>query len=437
MGAEARDDSVEARTVADLQHTLTETLLAERERAMFLARASRTLSSLLNTDRTVARVLGLAVPRLGAWAAVALRTGGTYHVVTSSGTTASVRSRALDPVPSARPALARPLLAGRTVRLAPLRATDLAALFPVEILRADAERSGSTDAVAVPLRGRGESIGVLTVMRSGDGFDDAELELVEDFAERAATAIESARLFAERSETAAVLERSLRPEALPDIPGLRLGSFYGPTSDREIGGDFYDLHGQGRDWSLALGDVSGNGIEAAVLTGRARDALRTAGLIDRTPSRMLALTNAVLHGTHSGRFVTILCARLRPEPDGSVRLDLASAGHPSPVVRRADGHIDIPEPRGTAAGIFPDRTYPEVTVRLGPGDACLFYTDGITEARNRRGELFGEDRLHRAWAETSSGEPQAAVDFVAQQVVEHLDGSVHDDLALLAAEVAP
>jgi hypothetical protein len=180
-----------------------------------------------------------------------------------------------------------------------------------------------TAASVVPLSARGSTFGALVVIDSaggdeGDGDEgDAEADraLLDELAQRAALAIDAARLYGERSHVARVLQASLRPPELPVVPGALLAARYRAAMDEaEIGGDFYDVHGGGNDWSIVVGDVCGKGVEAAVLTGQARQSVRTAALVDRDPAAVLALLNEALlqRDTGAGAFVTVVCGRLRP-----------------------------------------------------------------------------------------------------------------------------
>lgn len=419
-----------------VERTLTEALLAERERASFQAESTQVLSGLLNPERTVSRALHLVVPRLADWAQVVVLVQGGVVATSSGGLVARTPDRALVD-PHHRRGLAHVLRTGRPDQLAVVDPAELEPLVPAPSLRAELAGALPLTALALPLRAGGAPIGALILVRRGAGsFDHGAAAMATNLAPAVATALEAARLYAGRSHTARVLEESLRPSELPEIPGVRLASYYRSNSpDHEVGGDFYDVHGGDGDWSLIVGDVSGSGIEAAVATGRARQSLRTAGLIDRNPGSMLDLANRSLLGNGSGRFVTILCARLRPTP-GGVRLDLASAGHPPPLLLRADGAIEEPAVTGPAAGLFPGGDHPVTAVDLAPGDRCLMYTDGVTEARGPDRSFFGS-RLVDAVAACAGADPAAMVGYVAQQVLEHLAGGPHDDVALLAIGVDP
>lgn len=208
---------------------------------------------------------------------------------------------------------------------------------------------------------------------------------------------------------------------------------YRPAAEHfDVGGDFYDVHGSGDDWLISLGDVCGEGVEAAVLTDRTRQSIRTAAYFDRRPTTLLRALNTVLHDAGSDRFVTLVCARVRPTPDGNhVDVELASAGHPAPIVLRANGSVEQIDVSGMAVGLVPDVEYRAVSVRLDRGDLVLLYTDGIDEARTEAG-LYGVERLTASLPAYTGAAPDVICEAVEQDVLVFLDGSPHDDIALLA-----
>lgn len=413
------------------------TLAEHRDRVWFLSEASRALSGSLNLERTLLRFLNLVVPELAtvtyvalvgprstAWSGLAAgrkellesRTGMLHRGSLEGDVLAAGQAISTGPAPFDALGLAIPGLADLSI-----------------------SHSGELTAYAFPLTARGTTFGVGVALRQDDDpADEALRELLAELMQRAAFALDAARLYGERSQVASVLQASLLPPRLPDIENVRLAARYRSAFDHaEIGGDFYDVHGAGGDWTVVVGDVCGKGVEAAVLTGQARTAVRTAALVDRRPSQVLKLLNGVLVGQSddSGTFVTVSCGRLRPDPDGSgARLDLASAGHPPPLVLRADGTVEVADVSGVVAGLFPDGEWPEMSVLLGPGDCCLFYTDGVTEARGDSG-LLGDERLVGLVRRCAGSEPEVVVDIVAAAVNDHLRGRSHDDIALLAVGV--
>jgi phosphoserine phosphatase RsbU/P len=313
---------------------------------------------------------------------------------------------------------------------------DLAALVP-EALHPEAAPFLERPGLVLPLMGRGSVFGTLTLLGAeGLGAPDATAAL-DELAARVGLLVDSTRLNAERTRIADVLRRSLRPTQPPVVPGLRLAAFHRPADDTAgIGGDFYDVHGGGSDWTIVLGDVAGKGVEAAVLTGAVRHSVRTAALVDRRPGRVIALLNDVLLDDGVERFVTLVCGRLRPSADGSWQLDLASAGHPPPLLLRRDGAVEQVGTRGTVVGAVRELEVAEVVVTLDPGDACLLYTDGITESRDHGGALLGRERVAALLGEAVGAEPAAIVEHVARTAIEHGERA-RDDIAVLAVKVEP
>jgi serine phosphatase RsbU (regulator of sigma subunit) len=147
---------------------------------------------------------------------------------------------------------------------------------------------------------------------------------------------------------------------------------------------------------------------------------------------VLGALNSVLHGSESTQFVTVLCARLRPHPDGTHALvDLATAGHPAPLVLRADGRVDQVGVYGMAAGLVAEMRYGAVSLRLDHGDTMLMFTDGVDEARGTAGQ-YGLERLHALLPAYAGAAPEVICEVVEQDVMEYLDGRAHDDMALFA-----
>jgi serine phosphatase RsbU (regulator of sigma subunit) len=288
------------------------------------------------------------------------------------------------------------------------------------------------DLVAVPLVARGVTFGALVLVRAHHRYADVDLALADEVAARIALPLDAARMYEERAYIARTLQRNLRPPSLPRIPGVRLASRYRSAIEHlEIGGDFYDVHGDSNDWVAVIGDVCGKGVEAAVLTGRSRQTIQTVTHLDRSPAKILSVLNDVLYEVDSDRFVTAACARLRPEADGSVRVDVASAGHPTPLVLRADGAVERVNAHGVLSGVLSEVAYHEVSVRLADGDTLLLYTDGIYEARGPAG-FYGMHRLLDLLPDYAGAAPEVVCGAVEQSVVEHLCGRPHDDMALLA-----
>lgn len=306
-------------------------------------------------------------------------------------------------------------------------------------------RFGAVSSIVVPLLARGRVLGVLTLMtnRSGRTFTDDDLSLVEDLAGRVALAYDNGRLFESRNRVARSLQAALLPPALPAIDGLDLAARYQVAEDDiEIGGDFYDVIEMGdRAWGVVVGDVCGRGPDAAALTGLMRHSVRAAVVRERLPSGVLAQTNdAVLGQIDDARFCTATYLRVEVRDDGRpVRVLASSAGHPRPLILRADGRAESVECSGLLLGVVPAPRLVDVEVELEPGDAVVIYTDGVTEAR-RGTELFAEGRLMATLAALQGADADGIAQGIVDAVNDFAEGS-NDDRAILvirnAAVAAP
>ncbi len=234
------------------------------------------------------------------------------------------------------------------------------------------------------------------------------------------------------------LQRSLLPVSLPTPAGMRTAGHYRMASPDEVGGDFYDLFplGGGR-WGFFLGDVCGKGVEAAAVTAAARYTLRAAAVYDPTPEAVLRNLNSVLYQEYRSqahRHCTVVFGLLTPDGDGWTAA-IAGGGHPPPLLLGRDGTAEYQHTTGgTLIGIIAHPKLVSRTLRLGPGDTLLLYSDGLTDAR--RGEhRYGGDALEKfagALAPTdSSGAIAAFADLLATFDV------LDDDVALMALSVDP
>ena len=234
---------------------------------------------------------------------------------------------------------------------------------------------------------------------------------------------------------ASTLQQTLVPPSAPVVPGLEVAAAYRPAGrvGAEVGGDFYDVFQVGEgDWVVAIGDVCGKGVQAAVVTALVRYTLRAAAVQHAAPSAALAVLNEVLMRHETDRFCTVAMVRLRQEPEGWHAV-VACGGHPLPLLRRADGSVSTAGVRGTLLGVMAAARTTDTEVRLGPGDALLVLTDGVPEARHDD-EFFGDDRVGSVLA-AAGGSAAATVDELLRQVLEFQDGSPRDDIAIVAVRV--
>ena len=229
------------------------------------------------------------------------------------------------------------------------------------------------------------------------------------------------------AEIARILQSSLLPPELPDVPGYDVASRYrAGQHGMDVGGDFYDVFRIGDAmWGAVLGDVMGKGAPAAATTALARHTVRAAALGAAGPVSVLALLNQALHRDDPDRFCTAVAAFV--SCDGLVRF--GAGGHPRPLIRRRDGAIEEVAVHGIVLGPFADWEGAEVEVRLEPGDLVLLFSDGVIEAR-RDGEQLGTERLAQVLADAPS-DADAALDAVLDAVAGFAT-SEPDDVALVA-----
>jgi len=416
-----------------------------RRRLALLAAAGPALSASLDYEETLRRAARLLVPDLADWCLLDIvEEDGRVHqlAVAHADPEKEVLLRRLREVRSFGAddpgSTAEVLRTGRSVLLPglpdwSLYEQEIGAGEHLEILRQLEPRS----LMSVPLLARGRTLGAMTLVSSlpDRRYDDDDLLLAENLAYRCALAVDNARLYRDRSEIARVLQRSLLPPHLPEIPGMELGAEYLPAGEaNEVGGDFYDVINTVEDgWVCVIGDVQGKGAEAAAVTALARYTIRAVTMSNDLPSEILSgLNEAMLRQLPEDRFCTAACARLEPLDDApGVGIAVSRAGHPPPLLVRVDGTVEEISCPGRALGVFPDAELDDTHTRLMPGETVVFYTDGVTEARDPDGGFFGEERLHR-FVGAHAGEHAADLARTLKNaVLEFQEGYPRDDLALL------
>ena len=409
---------------------------AERDRTLFLAEATRRLSASLHQRRCLRSTVELAASHLADAAVVVLparrRQSAWMRLVAGDAVEEGMlRENVLGEVPGLEEALGGfPPIPSRWLDASQIPGWWLPESFgPVGAL------------LVTPLPGNAEPAGALVLARRGaDAVFSADDEmLARIFAARAGAAISTAALYREQVDTTAILQADLLPPELPQPDGVELfGSYQAAKDALRIGGDFYDVFGPVDDSPetvVALGDVCGKGPEAAVLTGKVRQTLRALRLVDSDPAVMLSVLNRALIGaSRQHRFVTLVLATISRAEHGRVRMTLATGGHPAPLVLRADGTVEEVPVSGTLIGVVPKINVQPVEIELAPGELCLLYSDGLTEARGGAGggEQDGEQRLHDALAGCAGIPGAATVERIRQLVSDWVHGGVRDDIALLA-----
>ncbi|MGW4113896.1 PP2C family protein-serine/threonine phosphatase [Actinosynnema sp. NPDC004786] len=266
------------------------------------------------------------------------------------------------------------------------------------------------------------------------------VDLLKRYAARAASAVAAATRLGEERRAVAALRANLLPAPLPEVPGARLAGVYEPAHRQVlVGGDFYDVHPR-EDGSAAfvLGDVAGNGLEAAAHSGRVRQSLHALLVVEQRPAHLLHLLNTALRAAGSRLFTTLVVGTMIPVQAGGLRLTLAAGGHPAPLVLRADGRVDEVAVHGGIVGVLPEVRFHQTTVALAPGETLLLYSDGLTEARKHgdRRELFGDVRLKAALADCAGLSAEAVSDHLRRVVFDWLGVAEHDDLTLLVLQAS-
>jgi PAS domain S-box-containing protein len=410
----------------------------------FMAEASRVLASSMDYGETLRRVTRLAVPRLADWCAIdVLNDRGEIELVAVHHADSERLAMAERIDRRYRPTLDDPTGVAEVLRTGQARIfTDI----PPDAVAAYAHDGehlqllrtiGPEAVIIVPMIGA-RTVGTITLISSEPPrrLTSADLPLAERLARRAGTAVERARLFTERSRIAHILERSLLPESLPDVPGVEVQARYSPAGEvNEVGGDFYDLFEcQTGRWMLVIGDVCGKGPRAAGVTALARHTLRAAALSDQSPAEMLRTLHRALRLQPPGAdLCTVSLVQMTPGPDHA-RLTVALAGHQPPLLIDRNGDVaPLGEP-GTLLGVVDPIDLVERDAELHGDQTLLMYTDGVTEA-GRAGRQLGEQGLRGLCAQTVHLALDGMLEHIEHAVLERAAGRLRDDVALLAVRL--
>lgn len=234
----------------------------------------------------------------------------------------------------------------------------------------------------------------------------------------------------------ATIQRSLLPKELPKVPGLDLAAFY-QTSAR-AGGDYYDIFPlPGSLWGILIADVSGHGTPAAVLMAVTHSIVHSYPGPAAPPGQMLEYVNQRLSAVYTNdveAFVTAFYAVYDPS---SKTMTYANAGHPPPRVKRCSDNtlLTLQGDPALPLGIFPETTYVDQEVKLLPGDQIFFYTDGITEAHNLSGQMYGTERLDAVLSNCGVS-AQGLLDEVDASVQQFTQGQhAEDDRTMVVVRV--
>jgi serine phosphatase RsbU (regulator of sigma subunit) len=284
---------------------------------------------------------------------------------------------------------------------------------------------------AIPIATSSEVLASLKIisMRPGAPVTQETLDEAVRIAGQAALAIDNARLYQQQKQFADTMQRSLLPQSVPELQGLELGAAYESSARVEVGGDVYDFMElpDGR-LAVALGDVTGHGIEAAADMAMAKFVFRSLAREHVEPSDFLQSANDVVVGEIApGKFITMIYVVIDPRT-GDV--EVAGAGHPPPRIVSSGGDVTSLDTRGLVLGVELGQEYEDVHGRLERGDAVVLYTDGVIEAR-REGELYGHERLDHALAERVALAPAELAQAVLDDCRSFARGELADDCAVV------
>src|ERR687894_3096818 len=300
--------------------------------------------------------------------------------------------------------------------------------------------------LVVPLVSQGDLIGLLNLgpRLSQQEYSADDRKLLNDLATQTAPAVRVAQLVRQQQEeaqererieqelrVARLIQQTLLPKQIPTLPGYELAAYYQPA--REVGGDFYDfLELEDGRFGLIVGDVTDKGVPAALVMATTRTMLRAAAQRLDAPGEVLQQVNDVLvQEIPPNMFVTCLYAILDTE---SGRLVYANAGHDLPYRRRTgrSGGAEELRARGMPLGLMPGMGYEEKEIVLERGESVLFYSDGLVEAHDLQGEMFGFPRLRALIAEHAA-EKGSLVGFLMDELRSFVgDGwEQEDDITLV------
>lgn len=421
--------------------------MSELDRLALLAETTTTLTSTLDVDEALDRLVGLVVPRLADWAVVDLlrepdevwrtavvhaRGEALVHVEELEGP--------MPPVPGESPMPLSRALRGESSALAGPEtyqgppdsgiALEQRRLF---------ESTGMHSAVIAPIRGLREILGALTLGRSerSEAFTAADVALLEDITRRAGLALANARLYQRQRKVAETMQRHLLPQ-MPTVPGLGITARYVPAPDAShVGGDWYDAFTLSDGvLALAIGDVVGHDLDAAAGMAQLRNMLRAYAWAQKGPASEIVewLDQASLHIAEV-TMATMVFGRMAVSDDGRWELSWTNAGHPPPLLVTHDGMARyLSEGHGVLLGLgeYRGRTArTDARAELPPGSTLLLYTDGLIEEPGRSLDE-GLDRLRRHAAALARRPVEAFADELLQRARPEQN---EDDVALLVLRI--
>jgi len=299
----------------------------------------------------------------------------------------------------------------------------------------------------VPLVYQNRVIGSLNLgeKKSGKAYNREDIDLLRTIASQGSVAIENARLFQENLEKqrmeeelniARDLQMSMLPASCPQIEGFEIAALSTPA--REVGGDFYDFIEMGKDrLGLVVGDVTGKSVSGALVMAASRSVFRMLSEEKLTVGDIMIRANRrTKKDIKKGMFVALLYAVLNSKDRV---LSFCSAGQTHPMYFSSEtGRAELLETKGDKfpLGILDEADYQETQIALKPGDKVIFYTDGIVEAMNERGEILGFDRVLEIVQKEKASSADVLLHKILEQVKEFAGSAIqHDDMTVISVSV--
>jgi len=302
--------------------------------------------------------------------------------------------------------------------------------------------------VSLPLYTTSKDLGVLNVVNThgGESFSPENMATLQTVTSLASTAIENAILhkeaierevFREQLRIARQIWEYILPRKIPAFPGATIGAKSEPAS--VVGGDFYDFIPLGENrLGLVIADVSGKGIPAAMVMNMAKSVLHIEALRGHEPREVLQIVNNILvDSTRMDSFVTLIYAVFDAERR---RVTMTNAGHnPCLIYRQGSRSCESFPSDNMPLAIVPDVAFSQVEFELNPGDGVVFYTDGVTEAMDRKREMYELERLENLIAST---EPEDTAEIILNRIFQSVqqfagDMPQHDDTTVLVFRMEP
>ncbi|MBD5633291.1 MAG: SpoIIE family protein phosphatase [Candidatus Eremiobacteraeota bacterium] len=416
-------------TNIDAEHRL-------RLRDAFSSRAGERLARSLSIEETMETASRLAVPEFGDWAMIYLADLGgrvalraTYHRDEAKNAKAQtligreyIRKEkgvtSVDVIKNARPQF-------QSV----VTREDLAQTVASELLPTFLE-IGLGSVVIVPLLHAGKAIGTFVVVRDvgAPAYGERDVSFFELLASRIAPAIANAASYEREKRISRTFQYAAMHAELPQIPGFAFDAIYETGSaEALVGGDWYDAFrlGDGRI-VLSVGDVAGSGLDAAVTMGSVRQSIRTAALINPEPVAVLDAVDRIVRAMGDDRFVTAFVGVLDPV---HLELSYSSAGHPPPLLWRADGTIEALSHGDLPLGLRRRSGQKSSGILLESGCILAMYTDGLTECA--RDPLTGEENVGKALL--AIDDPRHAARSIYRSIMH--GGAPHDDVAIMTLAI--